>query len=291
MPDPKSRARVERLLSGEFRPDDLTLLFLYARDHCDGRESVRDIGDFVAHHNERDRGIITRSTRDWFTVARFLLPRFAPKAPPLEGHRMPPAAADYFRIAVKRIGTKRIRNQTGLRGPEAYALMNKLADRLIKNQDGTWALPSLTESEHKLVVCVSSMLIVRPAFEAEHLCEEFFATLKSNGLISKQELTAKRDFLRMLIQLYAVAAMHNCVVQIGDGTTTQLKARSDLAQKQISVDASVQDAVPGSNVSVATSIFATNTDPEVHCHPDLLTNSAWDFEIELDQNGRLTRLG
>jgi hypothetical protein len=76
MPDPKSRARVQRLLSGTFRPDDLTGLFLYARDHCDGRESVAEIGHFVAHHNERDRGIVTRSTRDWFAMARFHMPRF-----------------------------------------------------------------------------------------------------------------------------------------------------------------------------------------------------------------------
>jgi hypothetical protein len=57
MGDPKSRARVQRLLSGDFCPDDLTGLFLYARDHCDGREPVAEIGHFVAHHSERDMGI------------------------------------------------------------------------------------------------------------------------------------------------------------------------------------------------------------------------------------------
>ena len=49
--------------------DDLTRLFLYARDRCDGRECVREIGDFVAHHNERFKGLVTRTSRDWFLSA------------------------------------------------------------------------------------------------------------------------------------------------------------------------------------------------------------------------------
>jgi hypothetical protein len=71
MPDPKSKARVDRLLRGEFRPDDLTGLFLYARDHSDGRETVVDTGNFVANHDERYIGIITRSPREWFAVVRY----------------------------------------------------------------------------------------------------------------------------------------------------------------------------------------------------------------------------
>jgi hypothetical protein len=48
MADPGMRARVERLVQGDVRVDDLTRLFLFARDRCDGRECVREIGDFVA---------------------------------------------------------------------------------------------------------------------------------------------------------------------------------------------------------------------------------------------------
>lgn len=43
MPDAGLRARVERLLRGDLRIDDLTRLFLYVRDRCDGREPVREI--------------------------------------------------------------------------------------------------------------------------------------------------------------------------------------------------------------------------------------------------------
>jgi len=137
MSDPKSRARVERLLRGEFRPDDLTQLFLYARDHCDGREPVADIGHFVAHHNERDRGIITRSTREWFAVARYHFPRFEPgRFNRIDAQTLPAAAQDYFKIAVNRIDAKSIREKTGLRRADTYKIMLDLSGRLTRNADG-----------------------------------------------------------------------------------------------------------------------------------------------------------
>ena len=141
MADPKSRARVERLLRGDFRPDDLTGLFLYARDHCDGREPVAEIGDFVAHHDERDKGIVTRSTREWFAVARYHVSRVGPHGKPLDGQKMPPATRDYFKIAVNRLGAKHIREKTGMRRGDAYKLMNDVAERLTQSADGTWMLP------------------------------------------------------------------------------------------------------------------------------------------------------
>jgi hypothetical protein len=110
MPDPKSRARVERLIRGTFRPDDLMLLFVYARDHCDGRESVAEIGHFVAHHHERDKGITTRATRQFFVTVRFHAPRFAPGGPhPLNAEKLPSVTPDYLRSAALRIDSKHIR--------------------------------------------------------------------------------------------------------------------------------------------------------------------------------------
>jgi hypothetical protein len=103
--DAKSKARVGRLLYGDFRPDDLTGLFLYARDHCDGRETITDIGAFVAHHNE---GIVTRSTREWFAVARYHASSLGPHGKSLDCKKMPPATRDYFQIATNRIAAKLI---------------------------------------------------------------------------------------------------------------------------------------------------------------------------------------
>jgi hypothetical protein len=289
--DAKSKARVGRLLYGDFRPDDLTGLFLYARDHCDGRETITDIGAFVAHHNERNKGIVTRSTREWFAVARYHASSLGPRGKSLDWRKMPPATRDYFQIATNRIAAKLIRDKTGLKQATANKIMSELAERLTQNTDGTWTLPTnLSANERSLLQCVSSVMVVKPAFEADRLYKEFAATLKSNGLITRTELSTHGKTLRMLVQLFSVAAMHNCVVQVGDGTTTQLKAKPEADVKQIWVNAAVPGAVPNlPRVNISCSMFTADVDPAVCCHPDLLTKQDWDFEIELSPDRRLSR--
>jgi hypothetical protein len=161
--------------------------------------------------------------------------------------------------------------------------MLNLAARLTQNADGTWALPAdVTTKELELIQCVSTLLVSAPAFEPSRLFEEFSATLKSNGLITKEDLRDNRDALDSLIQLYAVSVMHNCFVQVGDGTVGQLKARSEIFNKQIEVSAAAGVyAPPGAKLMMSSSMFTAKLDPAVHCHPDLLTGNNWDFEVEL----------
>ena len=71
------RARVLHLLSGDLRTDNLIRLFMYARENCDGRESVQEIGDFLAHPDERIKGVLTRRTRDWYANVSFSIPAHA----------------------------------------------------------------------------------------------------------------------------------------------------------------------------------------------------------------------
>ena len=281
-----------RLIGPDFRPDDLMGLFLFARDHCDGRESVTDIGDFIAHHDEREKGLITRSTREWCSVARYYASRFGPNGIlPFDFKRMPPATRDYYKIAVNRIDASFIMQKTGMRRAKAYALMLELLKRITPNIDGTWALPNdLKEGEFKLIECVSSLMVIKPAFEGGRLCDDFLATLKSNGLITKDEMSIHRDELNVLIQLFAVATMHNSRIQIGDGTAIRLKGRPH--DNRIAVNAAVPNAVPDQpNIFISCAMFMADLNAAIYCEPELRPNAVdWDFEIELAPDKRLRRL-
>lgn len=58
--------RIARLLRGERRCEDLDRLFLALRDRPSARSSVREIGDFVAHRDQREKGPVTQKARDIF---------------------------------------------------------------------------------------------------------------------------------------------------------------------------------------------------------------------------------
>lgn len=290
MPDAKSRARVERLLRDDFHKDDLTGLFLFARDHCDGREAVADVGHFVAHHHERDRGIITRAVREWFAVVRYQLSIFSPGGPhPFYADRMPVATRAFFLIAAKRIGASTIRKETGLRLKEADHLLQNIAGRLTQNDDMTWRLPAnCSKAEIGLIECVSSKIVAKPAFSAEDLSGGFIETLKSNGLITKEELRSRQGYFSTLVYLFAIAAMHNCVVKMDDGSTIRLTGWADRENGQIHIGANIPTSFSDKTL-ISSSMFTAPLDPTVHCHPDLLSE-AWDFEIELSRDRKLAPL-
>jgi hypothetical protein len=72
--EPELRRRVEQLLRGQFNQEHLTRLYLWLRSRSYGIASVREIGHFVAHADERSVGPVTDEVRDFFTFARLWVP-------------------------------------------------------------------------------------------------------------------------------------------------------------------------------------------------------------------------
>src|SRR4051812_21883068 len=95
------RRRVERLLSGEFHSDDLTRLFLWLRERpANCGPAVREIGDFVAHSNERTKGAVTDELKDIFTVWGFAASTLGKR---IDYHDLPPNSLSVARINLARM--------------------------------------------------------------------------------------------------------------------------------------------------------------------------------------------
>jgi hypothetical protein len=135
------------MIAGDFRPDDLTHLFLFARDRCDGRESVREIGDFIAHHAEREKGILTRTTRDWFAIALFSAWRLAPGRGPVDPQNLPVVFPDHLWATYRRANTKSLRAACGLSQTKAAKLLQSAITKFTKSGAETYALTGIPFKE------------------------------------------------------------------------------------------------------------------------------------------------
>jgi hypothetical protein len=284
MTDQSMRARVARLITGDIRADDLSRLFLYARDRCDGRETVQEIGDFVAHHSERTKGILTRSARVCFATARFAAEVSGRK---LDRTWLPSIIPEFLQASVQRLDIKLLR-KIGLARAPAIKATAVLVTKLVDNADGTYALPvSLSRNEADLLDVLLNNWRAKPAFNGLRLCEDFFATLKSNGLISNKE--AATPFLSTVVQLFAIASIHGCEAVMSDGTRIRLAVPDNF---ELSIHASIPVTAPGGiSISISTAMFPTGLDKNEHCAPDLIARPNWNGAVELGADRRLHFLG
>ena len=283
--------RVERILRGDLREDDVTRLFLYARDRCDGRESVQEIGDFVAHHSKRTKGIVTKSAREWFAIIRCGSPAFLGK--PLDPQRLPKDFPAFLHAMGRRLERKLIRRQTGLRQSEAVALIPGIVIKLYTNADGTYAIyPFYSPNELAVINCFLRNTVVSPAFTGDKLFNDFVATLHKHDLLKINEIdtfTKSRHF----ILLYAAIQMHQCSIVIDEETTARvyLTAHKD---GNLQVDCGVPIKTGMWNIPLinfASALFETDLHSKDCCDEELLAAPLpWEFALEISSSGMLRRL-
>jgi hypothetical protein len=290
-PDSGLRARVERLLHGDFRPEDLSRLFLYARDRCDGREAVQEIGDFVAHHSERTKGIVTRTVRDWYLTTRFHFQLIENKH--LDWNRLPSNFDEILAASFRRIPRTMLGRRTGLTKGDVKKRLPAILKGLRRNSDGSMALNSFyTRRELKIIETLADILVAEPAFDNDRLFSDFVATLKSHSLLRLSEVGAFAD-LKPAIGLFAVAEMHNCTVRLPDHVTICLKVNDVVGAGKIAVSAPIHvSIIRGSPIFLSTAIFSTQVEAKQGCTAELLALAdPWDFDIELTRERLLNRLG
>lgn len=286
MPDSGMRARVARLLRQTFSADDLTRLFLFARDRCDGREAVQEIGDFVAHKAERNKGFITREARDWSHVAFFMM---FMNGPPPDNLALPSSFVPWLRATLRRARA----SDRQLPTHKAKKVTDQIEAKIITNADGSVSLANLSENEIDFINKLTARFVVRPAFTCDDLFAGFKATLKSNGLLQTDEFV-QLSHVKRHICLFAVSVMHGCTIDLGNNLKTTLMLSDPVRGGPISIQAPIPVPNPkGPPMSISTALFATEIVGVENFTPALIAiPQPWlDFEVELTPAGVLDRLG
>jgi hypothetical protein len=291
MPNQRFRVRVQRLLSGNIQSQDLYELFSFARDNAGGRDCVREIGHFVAHTTTRDKGITVQAARNWAAVARFHLARFGRNnLPPISDDCLPAATKAYFSVAFDLIPASVIREETLFSRHQARERMETLIKKLTLNDDGTWAMPwGYSTIDSRLLKCAAKWITPRPAFSADSLVDEFLSVLKNHKLITLEEIDCNKLFLSECIALFAISKMHNCKIDLGDGTFSVLKAWANVQQSRMKISLGVPCTSPNRpDLTIATNMFVANIDPLKCCDPTLTAEEkTWDFDIELNSQCKI----
>jgi hypothetical protein len=272
------RQRVERYLRGDCRVADLDRIFLGLRDRCHGLASIREIGDFVAHRDQREKGAVTDTVRDIHLSLQSWLHQSEGRFPDL-------AKAKRICAANLRTATDaQLKARLGLRREVVKSVLMQAIKKIEANR-----FEKVTKRERTVFNFLAGAFIWNPAFTDEQVNGDLAGLLAKTGALRPEEraaFDANHDFLA----LYVTALLHDSAVVMDDGSRFDLFAGFDNEQGQIEVKARIELAGWGKPVTAPVCIFWTRLVGTDHCSDDLSAlPGKWSGAIEVDSSGRLTK--
>lgn len=280
------RMRVERLLRGGVRNDDLSTLFLYARGRPQSHQSVQEVGHFVAHREQRTRGVTTQRARDYFRIVSYAVNQDGQK---LDVTNLPSTYPAFLAAVIKNLPIDTIKRFTGLRQKVAFAKLREIAGRLHKKPDGNYEVGAISTEDLNLLKCASFYFRTTPVFTGESLAEGLSAALSRDGLLEPSEVRQFNE-LNPLIAVFAVSMMHNTTLVMDDGTHGHLMFATRDDNINVVVVCPPLEA-DGQKFRWVSPLVTTAFKATEHCETDLLPareeGAHWGRTLEITQNGRL----
>lgn len=270
--------RLARLMRGDRRSDDLDRLFLALRERASARPSVREIGDFVAHRDRREKGPVTQRARDIFTSFQSWLR--------ISVMRQPFTLDDVRKVAeanLRNATEEQLHARLGLKRAVAKSVLRQALNKVAKGSEPT-------ARERRTVDYLGGAFIWNPAFTDGEVVEDLLQVLGEGGLVRKADQAAFRA-LSDFIALYVVTLMHGSAVLLDNGDRAELVAGFANDQGRLEIKAVLTMNDMRKPVFAPACLFWTTLLASEHCVPALLDEPIlWQLPLEVGSEGKLTPL-
>jgi hypothetical protein len=284
------RGRVERLFRRDIRQQDLRELFFNMRDESGGTGIVSEVANFLAHPAIRTQGMVTQEVRDTFAFWKFraFLDRSS-----IVTTDMPASAPKALLGNLRRMRASILLRETGLNKLQARQVLEQIFSRSVLTAGGGMTKLSLaTQEELAVAVCVARHLKSGPVFTDNDLFEDFCRALQHQQLLS----AAEKDELKKskaAVTLFALIAMHNRKIDLGDGTTAKLAVAANL-RKCLAIYAfgEVAKNARSGTLIVGAYVFETHLRIADYCEPMIapVQRDAFVGEFEMTSDLKLRRV-
>ncbi|BDA83435.1 hypothetical protein Sa4125_09770 [Aureimonas sp. SA4125] len=117
------------------RHQDVAKLFAWLRERSFGISSIRDIGDFYGHSEEKDKGMVTEDIRNFLQTLRFWC-QFQLTQRPTDLQNAPPDFPKLAMIGLRRVSDDVIRRETGKKRKVAEQILKDTIAQFEQNPDG-----------------------------------------------------------------------------------------------------------------------------------------------------------
>lgn len=290
--DPKKalvRRSLERLLDGARNADDLHKLMFWLRTRSFGHSTIKEIGDGIAHFDERNQGIVFQRFSDTYHAFDYLTRRETFKD--IKSDKGPDKASltKAVEASMRWPNPAAISKMTWLGQARAFRAAKSALSKL---DDNAFLTEFMTLEEERSLRYLSSILSVPPAITQAEVASDLAATLLKNKLCTPEEADRISPVAEHLCA-YAAALMHQTLMPIADGVTAKLylgmKPNEEGATLYVISIGEIKTNVPLFGVSTTT--FETDCRGEDWCSEELLrlprqgNELVWEADLEMNPNG------
>lgn len=266
------RRRVEAIISARAKPEDYHALFLELRFRTKGHVKFRDVADFIAHRNVRDRGQIAQLVRDIFVAARVFQMMMLNIVPSPDEARE--AAHANLRLATDAA----ITNYCATSRQSAVKAIDRAADMLKAD-----IYP--VEADVNVFNTFGNRLKWHPPYHDCDILDDFVAVLIDNGLLAIGEERELREQGEQLT-LYVLALFHGSEIELTTKDRVVLQAGFFNNERRLEVKAHLTFTEFKKPIFMPLCVFLTHLQPEGYCDERLISSEphGWDMPIRIDEN-------
>lgn len=305
----KIQKNIEKIQNGIFDESNVENLFMTLRPYCKGYKKFKEIADFVAHNDARDRGIVNKVLEDRYLILTAYV-RYLPPNKPFD-------LLDEFPSWIIRL----IKNQANLIEKKVFleefkfsrtTFFEKLDTAYIVDHQlkiARYSKRALSISFWNAVEKCLSFCRIQAPLKQDDVIKEIIGVLKTNKIIINENLIRKNsDKITMCILLllhktvYKFEELNNAETFISDDP--HYKSKKDMEERtppNLYVAGSfVINGFNGQVVEVISPIFNTNLKVEEWCDSRLLITEILedkteikrinlDADIVLDENFKISK--
>ncbi|WP_111848745.1 hypothetical protein [Acinetobacter baumannii] len=270
----KIQKNIETIQNGNFSESNIESLFMNLRPYCKGYKKFREIADFVAHNDARDRGIVNKVLEDRYLILTAYV-RYLPPNKPID-------LLNEFPSWIIRL----IKNQCNLIDKKDFLKEFKFSrTTFLEKLDTAYIIDhqfKIARYSNRLMPltfwnavekCLSICRLIAPLTQDE-VINEIIGVLKTNRIIIKENLIRKNaDKIIMCILLllhkteYKFEDLNNAETFISDNPhySTKKDMEDNTPPNLYVAGRFVINGFNGQVVEMITPIFTTNLKVEEWC--------------------------
>ncbi|MCC5965154.1 MAG: hypothetical protein JJU24_03370 [Natronohydrobacter sp.] len=228
------RPRFRRLLSGKYSSGDITDLFRFLRSTADRESVVREIGDLIAHPEERDKGRSVSRLQDTLAAKAWVVRIMNDGAPSMNGDWIAALQRNLRGMNDEVLNAyAQIPLPSHFPEPPRFTNYSQLCQeanaairRLRKQKDGTYSFnvkSQFVDRDRSVLLFLNDRHpITHTAFEMAELMSDLWMTLLKSGLATENDSDAVAR-LEAPIGAFIISQLHRSTIKSG-GNEYHLKA-------------------------------------------------------------------